>query len=89
MAKAVSPGKESSLFLVEGYIGDVKLRFMQARSDGNTSWLIGQGGETPEVFSDIKEAKAQWHFLIDLYVMKLMIDAEKDAMEKEKSDGQQ
>lgn len=83
MAKAVSPGKESTLFLVEGYIGDVKLRFMQARSDGNTSWLIGEDGQTPEVYSDIMEAKAQWHFLIDLYVMKLMVDAEKKA----KSDG--
>jgi hypothetical protein len=50
---------------------------MQSKSNGLTFWLVGENGQTPEVFEDIMAAKAQWHFLIDLYVMKLMVDAER------------
>ena len=87
MAKLVPHQQDATFFLVEGYIGDVKLRFMQSYDDVRLGiiWLVGEQGQTPQVFEDIMEAKAQWHFLIDLYVMKLMVDAER----KEKSDGQQ
>jgi hypothetical protein len=77
MAKAVFPSKEATFFIVEGFIGDVRLRFMQSKSNGETFWLIGENGQKPEVFEDIIAAKAQWHFLIDLHVMKLMLDAER------------
>jgi hypothetical protein len=80
MAKGIFHGEEEiTLFLVEGYIGKVKLRFMESRSQGETFWLVGEDGQKPEVFKDIIAAKGQWHFLIDLYVMKLMVDADRKA----------
>ena len=84
MAKAVTPQKDANFFLIEGRIGDVMLRFMQSSLDGKTFWLIGETGETPEHFTDLDAAHAQWHFLIDLYVMKLMVVAEKKACQEEK-----
>jgi hypothetical protein len=77
VAKAVFPSKEASFFIVEGFIGDARLRLMQSKSNGETFWLVGENGQKPEVFEDIAAAKEQWHFLIDLYVMKLMVDAER------------
>lgn len=84
MAKVLPPRKGNSFFLIEGRIGDVMLRFMQSSLDGENFWLVGEDGETPEHFTDLEAAHAQWHFLIDLYVMKLMVDAEKKACQEEK-----
>lgn len=74
MAKLLPPRKGNDFFLIEGRIGEAMLRFMQSSLDGKNFWLVGEAGETPDHFTDLDSAHAQWHFLIDLYVMKVLVD---------------